>query len=168
MNPKQPGFRDGLVMTFQTVPPFWPNGCLGDFAIFLALGHQKRAKMASAREFIAIVVMVHWPTMSWPLSFLSHLMSFPSSLYLKRFRILTSPSNEAASDPAGSLHSSASRFSASALLRRDNGIVGSRDWNEISKSTWKTNIYEFMRIEVLNLFVYDLLWWFKIFIYYRI
>ena len=97
---------------------------LGDFAVFLVLGHQNLAKMASTREFIAIVVMVHWPTISVPLSFLSHLMSFPSSLNRRRFRTLTSPSSMAASEPAGSVHSSASRFSASALLRRAIGMVG--------------------------------------------
>ena len=111
---------------------------LGDFAIFLDLGHQNRAKMASTRVFIAIVVMVHWPTISLPFAFLSHLMSFPSSRNRRRFRTLTSPSSMAASEPAGSWHSSASRFSAaSALLRR---AIGKWEARIDMKSVCKRNI----------------------------
>ena len=106
---------------------FLTKWMLGDLATFLAFGHQYRARTVRTLTFMAMVGIDICPTMSLPFSFFIHLRSFPSSLYRRRFRTRTSASSMPASECGSSLHSSASKFSASEAARRGKaGMVGTQ------------------------------------------
>lgn len=127
-NWKQFWYRNQKILETGDVPnlaSFLTKWMLGDLATFLVFGHQYRARIVSALTFMAMMGIANCPTTSLPFSFFIHLRSFPSSLYRRRFRTRTSASSMPASEAGSSLHSSASKFSASEAARRGKaGMVG--------------------------------------------